>query len=72
MFDRESCRAERARPLLYSRQSYVCALKKLQETIQELTSAGGTSNELKSKQKAYDKVWRKIVGTHGEYVEFLE
>ena len=35
-------------------------------------SAGGTSNELKSKQKAYDKVWRKIVGTHGEYVEFLE
>ena len=34
--------------------------------------AGGTLEELKSKQKAYDEVWRKFVGTHEEYVECLE
>ena len=63
----ESYRAKRARALFYSRKGYVGALTKLQETIQELMSAGGTSEELKSKQKAYDEVWRKFVGTHEEY-----
>ena len=72
MFESESYRAERARALSYSRKGYVGALTKLQETIQELISAGGTSEELKSKQKAYDEVWRKFVGTHEEYVECLE
>ena len=72
MFGSESYRAERARALFYSRKGYVGALTKLQETIQELMSAGGTSEELKSKQKAYDEVWRKFVGTHEEYVECLE
>ena len=72
MFGSESYRAKRARTLFYSRKGYVGALTKLQETIQELMSAGGTSEELKSKQKAYDEVWWKFVGTHEEYVECLE
>ena len=42
MFGSESYRAERARALFYSRKGYVGALTKLQETIQELMSSGGT------------------------------
>ena len=72
MFGSKSYRAERARALFYSRKGYVGALTKLQETIQELMSTGGTSEELKSKQKAYDEVWWKFLGTHEEYVECLE
>ena len=54
MFGSKSYRAGRARALFYSRKGYVGALTKLQEAIQELMSTGGTSEELKSKQKAYD------------------
>ena len=34
--------------------------------------AGGTLEDLKSKQNSYDEAWRKFVGTHEEYVECLE
>jgi len=33
---------------------------------------GGTHEELKSKQRSFDEVWRKFMGTHEEYVECLE
>ena len=51
---------------------WIIWIVRLSGTIQQLMGAGGTLEELKSKQKAYDEVWRKFVGTHEEYVECLE
>ena len=68
----ESYRAERANTLFNSRTGYVGTLTKLQGTIQKLMDNGGPCEELKSKQRSQDDVWRKFVSTHVEYVKCLE
>ena len=70
--DLEGERAERARGMYKSRAGYIGALTKLQGNIEELMENCGTLEDLKSKRKSYDEVWRKFVSTHEEYIECLE
>ena len=70
--DLEGERAERARAMFKSRAGYIGALTKLQGNIQELMNNCGTLEDLKSKRKSYDEVWRKFVSTHEQYLECLE
>ena len=70
--DLEGERAERARAMFKSRAGYVGALTKLQGNIEELMENSGTLEDLKSKRKSYDEVWRKFVSTHEEYIDCLE
>ena len=60
--DLEGERAERARAMFKSRAGY----------IEELMENCGTLEDLKSKWKSYNEVWRKLVSTHEEYIECLE
>ena len=50
-FEFESYRAERAKTLFNSRTGYIGALTRLQRTIQQLMDAGGSMEDLESKQK---------------------
>ena len=50
---------------------YIGALTRLQGNIEELMENCGTLEDLKSKRKSYDEVWRKFVSTHEEYIECL-
>ena len=68
--DLEGERAERARAMFKSRAGYIGALR-LQGNIEELMENCGTLEDLKSKRKSYDEVWRKFVSTHEEYIECL-
>ena len=70
--DLEGERAERARAMFKSRAGYIGALTKLQGNIEELMENCGTLEDLKSKWKSYNEVWRKFVSTHEEYIECLE
>ena len=70
--DLEGERAERARAMFKSRAGYVGALTKLQGNIEELMENSGTLEDLKSKRKSYDEVWRKFVSTQEEYIDCLE
>ena len=70
--DLEGERAERARAMFKSRSGYIGALTRLQRNIEEIMENCGTLEGLKSKRKSYDKVWRKFVSTHEEYIECLE
>ena len=70
--DLEGERTERARAIFKSRAGYIGALTKLQGNIEELMENCGTLEDLKSKRKSYDQVWRNFVSTHEEYIECLE
>ena len=69
--DLEGERAERARAMFKSRAGNIGALTRLQGNIEELMENCGTLEDLKSKRKSYDEVWRKFVSTHEEYIECL-
>ena len=62
MFGSESYRAERARALFYSRKGFVGALTKLQETIQELMSAGGDFGRIEVETKGIRRSLAEICG----------
>ena len=64
--DLEGERTERARAIFKSRAGYIGALTKLQGNIEELMENCGTLEDLKSKRKSYDQVWRNFVSTHEE------
>ena len=68
----EGERAERARAMFKSRAWYIGTLTKIQGNIEELMENFGTLEDLKSKRKSYDEVWRNFVSTHEEYIECLE
>ena len=70
--DFEGERAERARVMFKSQAGYVGTLTRPQDNIEELMENCGTLEDLKSKQKSYDEVWRKFKATHEEYIECLE
>ena len=70
--DLEGERAERARAMFKSRAGYVGTLTKLRRNIEELMENCETMEDLKSKRKSFDEVWRKFVSTHEEYIECLE
>ena len=70
--DLEGERAERARAMFKSRAGYIGTLTRLQGNIEELMENCGTVEDLKSKRKSYDEVWRKFVSTHEKYIEYLE
>ena len=70
--DLEGERAERVRAMFKSPTGYIGTLTKLRRNIEELMENCGTMEDLKSKRKSYDEVWRKFVNTHEEYIECLE
>ena len=70
--DLEGETAERARAMFKSRAGYIGALTKLQGNIGELMENCGTLEDVRSKRKSYDEVWRKFVSTHEQYIECLE
>ena len=69
---RSDLEGERARAMFKSRAGHIGTLTKLRRNIEELMENCGTMEDLKSKRKSYDKVWRKFVSTHEEYIECLE
>ena len=69
--DLEGERAERARAMFKSRAGYIGALTKLQGNIGELMENCGTLEDVRSKRKSYDEVWRKFVSTREQYIELL-
>ena len=70
--DLEGERAERVRAMFKSRAGYIGTLTKLRRNIDELMENCGTMEDLKSKWKLYDEVWRKFISTREEYIECLE
>ena len=70
--DLEGKRAERAKAMFKSPAGCIGTLTKLQGNIEELMENCVTLEDLKSKRKSYDEVWRNFVGTHEEYIECLE
>lgn len=70
--DFEGKTAEGARVMFKSRAGYIGTVTRLQGNIEELMKNFGTLEDLKSKRKSYDEVWRKFVSTHEEYIECLE
>lgn len=69
--DFEGERAERARIMFKSRAGYIGILTMLQANIEELMQNFETLEDLRSKRKIYDEVWRKLVRVHEEYIECL-
>jgi len=69
--DLEGERDERARAMFKSRAGYIGALTKLQGNIGELMENCGTLEDVRSKRKSYDEIWRKFLSTHEQYIDIL-